>query len=63
MLAAAATSTVFLVSYLVYHFHVGSVRFTGQGPVRTVYFAILITHTILAVDRSCPWSCGRCTWD
>ena len=49
MLAAAATSTVFLVSYLVYHFHVGSVRFTGQGPVRTLYFAILLTHTILAV--------------
>ena len=49
MLAAAATSTVFLVSYLVYHFHVGSVRFTGQGPVRALYFTILLTHTILAV--------------
>lgn len=49
MLAAAATSTVFLASYLVYHFHVGSVRFTGQGPVRTLYFTILISHTILAV--------------
>jgi uncharacterized membrane protein YozB (DUF420 family) len=49
LLTAAATSTVFLVCYLVYHAHVGSVRFTGQGPVRTVYFAILITHTILAV--------------
>ncbi len=48
MLAAAATSTVFLVSYLVYHAHVGSVRFTGQGPVRAVYFTILISHTILA---------------
>lgn len=49
MLAAAATSAVFLTSYLVYHAHVGSVRFTGQGPVRAVYFTILITHTILAV--------------
>ncbi len=48
MLAAAAVSTVFLVCYLVYHARVGSVRFTGQGPVRTLYFAILITHTILA---------------
>ena len=48
MLSAAATSTVFLVSYLVYHAAVGSVRFTGQGPVRIVYFTILITHTILA---------------
>jgi uncharacterized membrane protein YozB (DUF420 family) len=48
MLAAAATSAVFLVSYLTYHAQVGSVRFTGQGPVRTVYFTILFTHTILA---------------
>ncbi|MEP6993258.1 MAG: DUF420 domain-containing protein [Acidobacteriota bacterium] len=48
MLAAAATSTVFLACYLIYHAHVGSVRFTGQGPVRALYFAILISHTILA---------------
>lgn len=49
MVAALLSSTLFLASYLVYHFHVGSVRFTGQGPVRTLYFAILLTHTILAV--------------
>ena len=49
MLAAAAVSTVFLGCYLWYHAHVGSVRFTGQGPVRTLYFAILLTHTVLAV--------------
>lgn len=48
MLSAAGTSTVFLACYLVYHAHVGSVRFTGQGPVRPLYYAILITHTILA---------------
>jgi uncharacterized membrane protein YozB (DUF420 family) len=48
MLSAAATSTVFLAFYLVYHAAVGSVRFTGQGPVRIVYFTILATHTILA---------------
>ena len=48
MLAALATSTVFLVSYLVYHARVGSVRFQGQGPVRAVYFTILVTHTVLA---------------
>ncbi len=48
MLAAASTSAVFLVCYLVYHAAVGSVRFTGQGPVRLVYFTILTTHTILA---------------
>ena len=48
MLSAAAVSTVFLACYLVYHARVGSVRFTGQGPVRAVYFTILISHTILA---------------
>ena len=49
MLAALATSTLFLVSYLAYHFEVGSVRFTGQGAIRTVYFVILVGHTVLAV--------------
>ncbi len=49
MLSAAAVSTAFLVSYLTYHAHVGSIRFTGRGPVRTLYFAILISHTVLAV--------------
>ena len=48
MLAAVACSALFLVSYLAYHAQVGSVRFQGQGPIRTVYFAILLTHTILA---------------
>jgi uncharacterized membrane protein YozB (DUF420 family) len=48
MLAALATSAAFLASYLAYHAQVGSVRFTGQGPVRTLYFAILISHTVLA---------------
>lgn len=49
MLAALATSAAFLVSYLVYHSQVGSVRFTGQGPMRTLYFALLLSHTVLAV--------------
>jgi len=49
MLAAVACSTLFLACYLVYHAQVGSVRFRGQGPVRTLYFTILITHTVLAV--------------
>jgi uncharacterized membrane protein YozB (DUF420 family) len=48
MLAALACSALFLVSYLTYHAQVGSVRFQGQGPIRTAYFAILISHTILA---------------
>ncbi len=49
MIAAFCTSMLFLISYLTYHAQVGSVRFTRQGPIRTVYFAILLTHTILAV--------------
>ena len=49
MLAALTSSALFLVSYLTYHAQVGSVRFQGQGPIRTVYFTILLTHTILAV--------------
>lgn len=49
MTAALCTSALFLASYLVYHFQVGSVRYAGQGPLRTVYFAILLSHTILAV--------------
>jgi uncharacterized membrane protein YozB (DUF420 family) len=41
-------STLFLVTYVIYHANVGSKPFTGQGPIRPVYFAILITHIILA---------------
>jgi putative membrane protein len=48
LLAALATSTVFLASYLTYHYFHGSTRFTGTGLVRPIYFAILLTHTILA---------------
>jgi len=46
---AALTSTLFLISYLTYHYYHGATRFAGQGLVRPLYFAILITHTILAV--------------
>jgi uncharacterized membrane protein YozB (DUF420 family) len=48
MLAACAVSALFLVSYLTYHYYVGSMPFRGQGWVRPLYFAILISHTILA---------------
>jgi uncharacterized membrane protein YozB (DUF420 family) len=48
MLSAFACSILFLVSYLVYHYQVGSVRFQGEGAIRTVYFTILISHTLLA---------------
>jgi uncharacterized membrane protein YozB (DUF420 family) len=48
MIAALASSTIFLACYLYYHWHVGSVHFQGQGWSRPVYFTILISHTILA---------------
>lgn len=48
MIAAVISSSLFLASYLYYHYHVGSVRFTGHGWIRPVYFAILLTHTVLA---------------
>jgi uncharacterized membrane protein YozB (DUF420 family) len=48
MIAAFVTSSLFLVSYLVYHAQVGSVPFTRQGLVRPLYFTILITHVTLA---------------
>src|ERR687888_2831525 len=48
MIAAFAASSLFLVCYVVYHLHVGSVRFTRQGFVRPLYFTILITHVTLA---------------
>ena len=48
MIAAFSVSVAFLISYLVYHYEVGSVRFQKTGTVRTVYLTILLTHTILA---------------
>ena len=48
MIAAVCTSSLFLISYLWYHAHVGSVHFQGQGWSRPVYFTILISHTFLA---------------
>ena len=48
MLGAFGSSSVFLISYLVYHAQAGSRPFTGQGSIRYVYFAILISHVILA---------------
>ena len=49
MTAAFLVSAVFLVCYLSYHYLVGHVPFEGRGPVRTVYFAILVSHILLAV--------------
>lgn len=48
MLGATIVSAAFLACYLVYHYNVGSVKFTGAGWVRLVYLFILITHIVLA---------------
>ena len=48
MLSAFGTSTLFLVCYLWYHAHHGVTRFTGQGAIRSAYFTLLGTHTVLA---------------
>jgi putative membrane protein len=48
MLSAFGVSTLFLVSYVVYHYNAGSRPFGGQGWIRPVYFVLLISHIILA---------------
>lgn len=48
MVSALVTSTLFLSSYLVYHALHGSTPFLRQGPIRTVYFIVLVSHVILA---------------
>jgi putative membrane protein len=51
MLTAFVTSTLFLISYLYYHLvlRAGVTHFQGEGIWRPMYFAILLSHTILAV--------------
>lgn len=48
MISAFVTSILFLISYVIYHANTGSTPFTGEGPIRFIYFFILITHVILA---------------
>jgi uncharacterized membrane protein YozB (DUF420 family) len=49
MISACIVSALFLTSYVIYHANIGSKPFQGQGPIRLVYFAILLTHVLLAV--------------
>jgi putative membrane protein len=49
MVAALIVSVLFLGCYVYYHFHAGSTKFTAEGPIRYVYFTILLSHTILAM--------------
>ena len=48
MVLAVLTSAIFLGFYLVYHYQAGSMPFRGQGPIRWLYFTVLISHTFLA---------------
>ena len=48
MIGALVMSALFLTSYVIYHLQVGSVPFRKTGWIRTVYFAVLIPHVILA---------------
>jgi len=61
MIAALVSSTLFLVSYLVYHAHVGSKHFPGTGAARTIYLSILATHTVLAA--TVPFFAGFLVWN
>jgi uncharacterized membrane protein YozB (DUF420 family) len=54
MLGAVTVSGLFLTSYVIYHAQVGSVPFRGTGWIRTVYFAVLIPHVILAAAMVPP---------
>jgi len=49
MISAFVFGVLFLISYLVYHYNVGSVGFQGQGAIRKIYFGVLVSHTLLAV--------------
>jgi uncharacterized membrane protein YozB (DUF420 family) len=48
-ISALVSSTLFLTSYLTYHYFHGTTRFPGQGIIRPIYFFILVSHTILAI--------------
>ncbi|HEU4596408.1 MAG TPA: DUF420 domain-containing protein [Pyrinomonadaceae bacterium] len=49
MVSALSVSLLFLVSYVIYHYNYGSVRFRGEGLVRPIYLTILLTHVVLAI--------------
>jgi putative membrane protein len=50
MIAAFGVSVLFLISYLTYHYKVGTVRFPDTGWIRGVYLTILASHTLLAAS-------------
>jgi len=48
MLTALSLSSIFLVSYVIYHFNAGHVAYNGEGVIKTIYLAILVSHILLA---------------
>jgi uncharacterized membrane protein YozB (DUF420 family) len=48
MISAFVVSSLFLISYVIYHANIGSKPFPKHGPIRAVYFTILLTHVVLA---------------
>ncbi len=48
MIGAFVVSAAFFISYCIYHYPVGDVRFGGRGMIRPVYFSILASHIVLA---------------
>jgi putative membrane protein len=48
MLAAFVSSTLFLVSYVVYHNFHGHTVFPGEGMIRVIYLSILFSHIVLS---------------
>jgi uncharacterized membrane protein YozB (DUF420 family) len=48
MVTAFVVSVLFLASYVVYHYHVGSTRFPGTGWIRAAYLSLLVSHVVLA---------------
>lgn len=60
MLAACCASGAFLAGYVVYHAIAGSTKYGGEGPLRTIYLSILLTHTVLAM--SLVWFVPRTLW-
>ena len=68
MILAGLLSATFLVSYLDYHASAGSTKFQGQGLIRPVYFAVLLSHTVLSaivapLAASLYWFAARRQWD
>ena len=49
MLSALVFSTLFLINYIYYHYSQGDTLFQGQGAIRPVYFALLISHIVLSI--------------